>query len=343
MSELNREDPLDKEIACPVCQTAGPFKVVDKIEDFILLKCNHCFLEFTKSMRYDAGYYEDMHYADNPNLEAFIALNRDEFLKRAAKLATSVNWQPHQVVLRWIDENFKKESTILDIGCGIGWFPAALEAKGFKVVGIEVSSRIVELLKSKGFQVYVGPLENIDIALPEPDLVVLLGVIEHVEDPVRLLNDIHRRFPAAKVLVSIPNPKRWDFGLGIRNYWDYPPNHLTPVWSQLSLDIALKKAGFSLKEWFYPPVTSDEIWFIIVDKLFYKLGLRRKGYFVGLTSEVTKSSSTIKSVIKALYRVFEKINALVKFSLRPFLNVKAKQLMRRGYSGLSAFVLAEPV
>lgn len=327
---------------CPVCDSGGPFKEVDRTSDYVVLRCNNCHLEFSECMRYDAGYYEHMHYSDSPNLDSIKSLSKEEFVAKASLLAGDINWQPHNHVFKWMEANLKKGSTVLDIGCGVGWFMAALEGKGFKPVGIEVSTKIVEMLKRKGFSAYLGPFESLDVKLPSPDLVVLLGVIEHVTDPVGLLKDIRQKFPHSTLLISIPNPKRWDFALGIRNHWDYPPNHLTPVWTQASLEIAFKRSGYRIDDWFFPPVACDEIWFVCLDWLFFKLGLRKKGYFLSLTSESVESSGLFKSVIKLLYKELEKVNSISKYLSRPLLNAVSKKLNRKGYSGLSAYAVANP-
>lgn len=331
-----------KSIRCPVCDSAGPFNKVERVNDYVVLRCNYCFLEFSESMLYDSAYYEHKHYSENPNLESVNLLSKEEFLVKASLLANDNGWQPHNHIFRWLERNLKKGSCVLDIGCGVGWFIAALESKGFKAIGIEVSTRIVEMLKSKGLCVYLGPFEKLDIDFSPPDLVVLLGVIEHVSDPIGLLKNIHSKFPKSMLLISIPSPKRWDFGIGIRNYWDYPPNHLTPVWSQASLDIALKKSGYLLKEWFFPDVPADDIWFICLDLVFFKLGLRKKGYFVGLASEASGSSGLFKAIIRLLYKELEKVNTIVRYISRPLLKCFAKKLKRKGYSGMSAYAIACP-
>lgn len=331
-----------KSVRCPVCGSAGLFKEMDRVNGYLLLRCNSCFLEFSESMHYNPAYYERMHYSENPSLESVEVLSKEEFLSAASLLASNDSWQPHNHILRWMESNLRKGSCVLDIGCGVGWFIAALESKGFKAIGIEVSTRIVEMLKNKGLSVYLGPFEKLEIDFSAPDLVVLLGVIEHVSDPVGLLKNIRGKFPKSTLLISIPSPKRWDFGIGIRNYWDYPPNHLTPIWSQTSIDIALQKSGYRLKEWFFPDVPADDIWHILLDSVFFKLGLRKKGYFVSLTSAASGGSSLFKASISLLYKEFVKINDILRYMVRPLLRYFANQLKRKGYSAMSSYAIACP-
>lgn len=329
---------------CPVCEAQGPHTAVDRTGKYTILRCNTCEMEFSDPMRGEPGYYEYLHYANEPNLNNVLGLSEAEFMERAKKLSDDINYQPHHDVLKWIDKNIRKDSYILDVGCGIGWLMAALKLKGYKPIGTEVSSRVVEGLKKKGFQAYLGSLENLPQDIHRPSLVLLLGVIEHVDNPVQLLGCIRKKFPKAILLVSIPSPKRWDFNLGMRNYWDFPPNHLTPKWTEESLRIALTKVGFSLKEWIFTPIISDEIWFVFLDWFFMRLGLRKKGYFVGLTKEIEQGrNSMVRGLLKFSYPLLIKINTLMKYIARPFLGIFAAYLKKKGFTGLSAVAVAYPL
>lgn len=334
----------DFAIRCPVCLSMGHFTQVEEVNDYTILRCHYCGLEFARTMRYDSMYYEKMHYAEDYNLNAISLLSREDFLKKAERMLHDPGWVPHNIVFKWIEKNFKKGSTVLDLGCGVGLFLGGLESRGFKAIGIEVSTKVVEMLKAKGFRAYLGPFENINNTdIGQPDLVVLLGVIEHVENPVRLLRRIHCRFPRASLLISIPSPRRWDFAIGIRNYWDYPPNHLTPFWSEKSLEIALRKAGFDLQEWVFPEPITAELWFVFLDLLFYRLGMRRKGYFMGLTNKVDTSHNLFKDAVKLCYPLLKKVNFITNYIAEPFLEIMVRNLRSKGYSGLSAFAVANPV
>lgn len=332
-----------EKIYCPVCGNPGPFQNLGAVNNYVMLCCNECDLEFAESMRYDPNYYENIHYAEDENLKDILLLSRDDFIRKASKLIKNINWQPQQIIFKWMNKNIARESVVLDIGCGVGWFIAALESRSFRPIGIEVSTNVVNMLKDKGFKLYLGPLEQINEEIPVPDFISLLAVIEHVKDPIGLLKNIRNRFPNAILMVSIPSPKRWDLAaMGARTYCEYPPNHLTPAWSEKTLEIALEKAGFSLREWLYPPPIADEMWFIYIDWLLLKMGLRKKGYFIGLTNKAVKSNNLLSIIINIFYPVIEKFMLLAKYSARPILSIFAEKLKSQGYSGLTAVAVAYP-
>ncbi len=75
----------------------------------------------------------------------------------------------------------------LDVGCGLGVFPAAMAASNWQCLGIELNPRAVSFLREHaGIDVRCGDFVSM---APEPDydLVSLNKVLEHVSDPVMLL------------------------------------------------------------------------------------------------------------------------------------------------------------
>lgn len=77
-------------------------------------------------------------------------------------------------------------STILDLGCGYGDFLAFAEARGFRVVGMDLDPAAAERARARGFEVLTGDLRGLAIG-QEVDALTMWDVIEHVDDPVGLL------------------------------------------------------------------------------------------------------------------------------------------------------------
>jgi 2-polyprenyl-3-methyl-5-hydroxy-6-metoxy-1,4-benzoquinol methylase len=90
---------------------------------------------------------------------------------------------------------------ILDVGCGAGLFFDALEAFGH-VEGIESDFHAVEQSGRWRDRITVGELS------PDGDpfdLVLLLDVLEHIEQPRALLSTVARRLsPRGRVLITVP-------------------------------------------------------------------------------------------------------------------------------------------
>lgn len=76
---------------------------------------------------------------------------------------------------------------ILDVGCGWGYFLAALKDQGFDCYGIELSRPMADMCrKTYGLNVASVPIEDY---LPRMrfDLISLFGVVEHVKEPVSII------------------------------------------------------------------------------------------------------------------------------------------------------------
>ncbi|MHB1953052.1 MAG: class I SAM-dependent methyltransferase [Sulfobacillus sp.] len=135
---------------------------------------------------------------------------------------------------------------VLDIGCGTGRFLAVAQRKGWEVWGVEPGPPAARVAAAT-----VGPtcIHQGDVFDWQPhrsfDLVTLLDVLEHVHDPLRLLQKCHELIkPGGHLLVRSPNFACWErriFGqhwLGLQ-----VPTHLTHF-TVHHMAIAARKVGF---------------------------------------------------------------------------------------------------
>lgn len=314
---------------------------VEETNGYVMLTCNLCALEFVQSMQETGFYYENLYYNATPALKYIEKLSHQDYLKKGKRLFNDTDWQPYNTALRWLSDNLKQGDTILDLGCSTGWFLAALEAVGFKAIGVDVSDRIVDLLKRKGFTVFRGPLENCASKFCEPKAITMFEVLEHIHDPLSILKEIANRFPGVPLIISVPANSSWTVNLGIRSYCDYPPNHLTR-WSESNLKIALGLAGYDRIDLIYPKITASEIYGGILIWLTFKLGLRKKGYFGELesTSQLPAKKSLLNRLIRVLYPVLNIINNFLDFLFFPIAKVIAFVLNKRGFTSFSLIVIA---
>ena len=103
----------------------------------------------------------------------------------------------------------KDSGVFLDIGCGTGHFASALLSMGLKsVIGVDVSSTQIsiarELVAGANFSV-VEPDDIGDfIGLIQPRFVSLVGVLEHLQDPAKILDQIRNCKSVEVVFLSVP-------------------------------------------------------------------------------------------------------------------------------------------
>jgi 2-polyprenyl-3-methyl-5-hydroxy-6-metoxy-1,4-benzoquinol methylase len=80
-------------------------------------------------------------------------------------------------------EKYRKNNTILDVGCGNGHFLKVAKEKGWKVYGTEYTEDAIEICTKKGLIMHSGKL---DVSNYEPDffdVITSFEVIEHINNP----------------------------------------------------------------------------------------------------------------------------------------------------------------
>jgi len=91
---------------------------------------------------------------------------------------------------------------VLDFGAGNGRFAAALRQMGYNVYAVEPDRRLRERLRELGIPAYER-MEELPIA--EFDYAFSLNVLEHVNDDVGVLKQLHQRLrPGGKLLIYVP-------------------------------------------------------------------------------------------------------------------------------------------
>jgi len=143
---------------------------------------------------------------------------------------------------------------MLEIGCASGAFLARMAAQGWRVEGVEHSSRFAEDARAQGYIVRIGPLEQLPTPTELFDLVVGWQVLEHLHDPVSALEKLRDwTKPAGWLALSVPDVSAWEFGVFGANWYglDLPRHlfHFTPR----TLRAVLAKTGWKTERIFWHP------------------------------------------------------------------------------------------
>ncbi len=143
----------------------------------------------------------------------------------------------------WLNGRFRGK--LLDVGCGGGRFLAKMRELGWDVVGVEPDQIAAEIAREYfNIPVKPGRLEEIDIPANSFQAVTARHVIEHVHNPVRLLQECYRLLAPGGVLVILtPNADSLGHKIFKRNWSELdPPRHLY-LFSPKTLTNAAKLAG----------------------------------------------------------------------------------------------------
>jgi SAM-dependent methyltransferase len=104
-------------------------------------------------------------------------------------------------------QRYKKEGSLLDVGCGAGEFLEVAQEAGFLPAGIEPSQTACRIARQKN-NVIRGELKDIDLKENSFDVVTLWSVLEHVLDPFAFLNKIHFSLRAEGILaLRVPSSR----------------------------------------------------------------------------------------------------------------------------------------
>lgn len=123
----------------------------------------------------------------------------------------------------------------LDFGCGIGITSLCLQEKGFSTHGVELSTIYLERHKNLNIT-STSSLEVFKDQKETFDLVVMKDVLEHVDNPVQMLQEILSYVkPGGYFYVRVPNVHHYYFHWSIdtkSHINHFSPNHLMKLLEQ---------------------------------------------------------------------------------------------------------------
>jgi len=222
-----------REAACSVCGaresrklfTAKDYNWLDS-GSFDIVKCRRCGLVHLSprpEARELSRYYPDLYYGGS-----------DSGLS-------------HKIGLI---KRYFKPGSVLDIGCGRGFFLGRMKELGWDTRGVELSRGEAETAKQT-FNIDVSTKDIAESGFLEGqfDLITLWHSLEHMEDPARILAQAYRFLKkGGSLVVSTPNVSSAQARLfGKMWYHIDAPRHLN-LFSASTLKVLLERTRFSLKK-----------------------------------------------------------------------------------------------
>lgn len=147
--------------------------------------------------------------------------------------------------------NKQPAGKILDVGCGLGFLLSGVSEK-FDKYGVEVSNLACETAQ-KYCKIYNSTLGDANFPSNYFDIVVLYHVIEHIENPENLIQEINRILKKGGILIlGTPNfecfvAKRFKNNFRLLN----DKTHIS-LFSDKSMTKFLNDFGFKIKKIKYP-------------------------------------------------------------------------------------------
>ena len=183
-------------VPCPLCGGNEHKRIMVK-EGYTFVRCLDCQLVFANPQvkpevvlaAYREGSSNDL-WIDVLTSEANMAADRQRFGR----------------VLDLI-EPWRVGGRLLDVGCSIGHFLRLAADRGWDGLGLEVGNRAVRYAREQmGVQVTEKLLADADLPPGSFDMVACLALLEHLNEPLELLRQVHQILkPGGVLVVSVPN------------------------------------------------------------------------------------------------------------------------------------------
>jgi SAM-dependent methyltransferase len=220
----------------------GP--VLDRIGTYDVVDCQACGFAHAWPLPTPAE-------LDKAYSEAYYAVEKPDYLVRAEADAIWANMfyaDRLDALQHTMTQGSGPRRTLIDVGSGPGHFLIAARDAGWRVEGIEPSRQAAAFAMNKGLTIH-NRLFNRAWAADQTsfDAVHCMNVLEHVADPVALVQAMHDVVrPGGAVCIGAPN----DYNAlqsaarhsGQKPWWVVPPHHLN-YFSFETLEALLRRCG----------------------------------------------------------------------------------------------------
>jgi 2-polyprenyl-3-methyl-5-hydroxy-6-metoxy-1,4-benzoquinol methylase len=258
MSDLNPAQTLSsatslEERDCPACGSSARTGTLSREGEFELVRCRECRMLYTHRVRSIAGKIEHYDQMARERMDTTSGLSPAHY--GLANQIKSVGL--YERVLQFIVKTMPTGNVnFVDVGCAGGLLLLAAQSVDgyncgvpprFQVRGISIDPRErSETERSVGCPV-LFPDEAAEEWAGWADVVTLMNVLEHVDDPLALLGQLKRILKAGGLLViDVPNNAVVSLRGGVLGRWPELDlgehiNHFVPG----TLDGLLTRAGFA--------------------------------------------------------------------------------------------------
>lgn len=209
-------------------------------EEFSYLECNRC------------GCLS-IHPCPAERLKEIYPPTYYSFARGRASLIERVKLALDRRLLRAVLGRCPGESlAVLDVGGGTGWMldqARQAEPRVRDTLVVDIDAAAAPAAEAAGHRFFPGRIED----LPEGarfDLVLMLNLIEHVQDPVGVLRTLGQRLkPGGRILLKTPNHDSLDARLFRHGYWGglHCPRHWV-LFTPPALRRAAGAAGLAVQE-----------------------------------------------------------------------------------------------
>ena len=141
--------------------------------------------------------------------------------------------------------DFHGNGRILDIGCNTGLYLYMLKNIGWEVFGMDLDKKACDTARSLGIEVFAGFLKDAPYQDRFFDFVRFSHVIEHVDSPRELMQDVSRILKKdGRAYVAFPNQRSFAF-YAFKHIWQGRGSHQY-AFSRKTFAALCEKTGFKI-------------------------------------------------------------------------------------------------
>jgi len=274
---------------CPICLQYCTQIFVERKWEYFIYKCSSCSIEYADPLKTTS-------YANDPRIKI-------GYRRRLELVGSYIGWA-HRELLK--SNLLNQKTRVLEIGCGTGDFIHLLKEKGINAIGVDLGVTAIEAGKQYWGDIPIFTISAQDYFKEHNNqkfqIVCLFAILEHLEKPHSILNEIYRILDKnGYVVIEVPNSKSplMKIYRPSTRYIDYPPQHLTR-WNKKSISLFLTLHKFKL---IYYATSKPSLSDIIPDIM--------KIYAPGFIS--TKTMIKISAIIQILLKPVDYlVNSFIK-------------------------------
>ena len=220
----------NKKSGCSACLSAN-YRALGLKHNYELLQCLHFNTIFTRNQIASeavTALYD--HYYDGARFEIPQIVMRS--LER-----TVLSFEP-----------YRSSNRLLDIGFGEGGLLRIAQEFGWECFGTEISPQALSYGQQQGWVVSDQAMYDTHFVAQGFDVVTMIELLEHVQNPHQLLRMAAKLLrPGGVLYLTTPNANSLNRRLlGLKWSVISPPEHLT-IWTVQGLRLALSRTGFQLQ------------------------------------------------------------------------------------------------
>jgi SAM-dependent methyltransferase len=234
---------------CKICggfpeKTAFWYRTPDKYERWVGLKeikrlwvrCSDCGF-YWQLRSYPLSHLEKIYRSGYRHSDF-----RGETIAQAYRRISAIKYSENERRFLWFAyrTNYEKTKKILDIGSGIGVWPALLKKAEYSVTCVEENAHSINFIYEN---LGIGCYRNLQDTNSDFDAVSLIHVLEHIEDVDGFLGGVRKKLlKGGYLFVEVPDSS--EFGVLKKNHDEFNSCHVA-FYDMGSLYRVLKRNGFN--------------------------------------------------------------------------------------------------